>query len=374
MAVSRRRLLQIALAMPGGAMLARRLALAEPVPKTSRGPVVISSSNGLRAVEKAYQLLAGGPVDPLDAAIAGVNILELDPEEQGVGLGGLPNEDGVVQLDASCMHGPSRRAGAVAAIEGIATPSLVAKAVLEHTNHVMLAGDGAKRFALALGFPETNLLTEKSRQEWLRWKASLEPASNWLEPDPIGPVRHKQGTVTVCALDAKGDLASVTSTSGLSWKIPGRVGDSPIVGAGQYCDNRIGAAGSTDRGESNMKVCGTFFVVEQMRAGASPTEACLRGLRRAVEMTEDRLLDEKGRPLFDLCYYALSRSGAHGAAVLYAADEAEAATGIGTYTVADTAGARREQATPLFAVGERPAALRRRTPPVATTGGRPAQP
>ena len=143
-------------------------------------PAVVASANGLRGVKVAYDRIVAGS-DPLDAAIAGVNIQELDPEDQSVGLGGLPNADGVVQLDASCMHGPTKRAGSVAALEDIATPSLVAKAVMDYTDHIMLVGAGARRFAIEMGFTPQNLLTEKSRQYYLRWKANLNPDDNWLD-------------------------------------------------------------------------------------------------------------------------------------------------------------------------------------------------
>jgi N4-(beta-N-acetylglucosaminyl)-L-asparaginase len=362
---SRRDLLKAGALLAGNAAVSSRAAAAPASPPPA-GALVVSSGNGLRAVARAHELLVAG-TDPIDAAVAGVNILELDPEEQGVGLGGLPNAEGVVQLDASCMHGPTRRAGAVAAIEGISTPSLVAKAVLEHTDHILLAGAGATRFARELGgFTEQDLLTPRSRQQWLRWRARLSPNDNWLEPAPAGALAHETGTVTVLARTAGGDLASVTSTSGLSWKIPGRVGDSPILGAGQYCDNEVGAAGSTDRGEANMKVCGAFLVVEAMRQGATPAEACLAALRRAVAMTEKRLLDAGGRPRFDLVYYAVSKRGAHGAAVLYGPTREEAAAGVGAYAVADSTGARLLPATPLYAAGERPASLLPRVQPGST--------
>src|SRR3954470_18015273 len=287
-------------------------------------PVVIASANGIRGVARAYDMITRENADTLDAIIAGVNIEELDPEDQFVGLGGLPNEEGVVQLDASCMHGPTKRAGAVAALEGIATPSLVAKAVMDRTDHIMLVGEGAKKFALEMGFKEQNLLTEKSRQDWLRWKACLSPADAWLDARsdslraPLSAsipfdhplhVKFTTGTINMNAVNAAGDLSSVTTTSGMSWKIPGRIGDSPIVGAGQYCDNTVGAAGSTGRGESNIKVCGAFLIVEFMRQGLSPAQACMKAIERVIAMTESRLLDPQRRPLFDLSFYALAKDG-----------------------------------------------------------------
>jgi N4-(beta-N-acetylglucosaminyl)-L-asparaginase len=307
-------------------------------------PAVISSANGLRGVAKAYDLMLRG-TDPLDAAIAGVNIQELDPNDHSVGLGGLPNADGVVQLDASCMHGPTKRAGAVGALEDIATPSLVAKAIMDYTDHIMLVGAGAKQFALEMGFKAQNLLTEESRQMWLRWKANLNPNDNWLDHDDDVKIAFTTGTINMNAVNGAGDLGSVTTTSGLSWKIPGRVGDSPIVGAGQYCDNAVGAAGSTGRGEANIKVCGAFLVVEFMRRGAAPEEACLEVLKRAIAMSEPRLLDEQGRPRFDLTYYALAKDGRYAAANIYEG---------GRFAVADVKGARLEPCAYLFTEKERP--------------------
>jgi N4-(beta-N-acetylglucosaminyl)-L-asparaginase len=287
-------------------------------------------------------------VDPLDAAIEAAKIQELDPADSSVGLGGLPNEDGVVQLDASCMHGPTRRAGAVAALEGIATPSLVARAVMEYTDHVLLVGEGAKRFALEMGFEEQDLLTAESRQRWLRWKANRNPDDNWLDHEGDVSLDGTHGTINVCALDSREDLGSVTTTSGLSWKIPGRAGDSPIVGAGQYCDNRVGAAGSTGRGEANIKVCGAFLVVEWMRRGATPTEACLAALERVVEMTEDRLLDGNGRPRFGLSFYAVSKAGQYGSATMFEPSAKQKRRHGGHFAVADMGGARLEPMSNLY--------------------------
>ena len=315
-----------------------------PSPPRLARPAVVSSANGIRGVARAYEMLTRG-TDPLDAAIAGVNIQELDPEDQTVGLGGLPNADGVVQLDASCMHGPTRRAGAVASLEGIATPSLVAKAVMDYTDHILLVGEGAKRFALAMGFKEQNLLTEKSRQDWLRWKANVHPNDNWLDHDDDVSIKFSTGTINMCAVSANGDIGSVTTTSGLSWKIPGRVGDSPIVGAGQYCDNAVGAAGSTGRGEANIKVCGAFLTVEFMRSGMSPEQACLKTLERVVAMTERRLLDARGRPRFNINFYAIAKDGTFGGASLYAGSR---------FAAADASGARHLDSAYLFKREEMP--------------------
>ena len=282
--------------------------------------VVVASSNGLRAGERAGQLLAQG-VDTLDAGIEGVKIQELDPEDSSVGYGGLPNEDGVVQLDASCMHGPTRRAGAVAALEGIKTPSEVAKCVLLYTNHILLVGEGAKRFALSYGFKDENLLTDKSREAWLRWRANRGAADDWLDvPADANLVARPTGTVNCNVVNAKGEISSVTTTSGLAWKIPGRVGDSPLIGAGQYTDNDVGAAGSTGRGESNIKVCGAFLTVEFMRRGMKPTDACLETLKRVITMTEPRLLDEQGQPRFGLTFYAVNKNGEFGSASFFSGD------------------------------------------------------
>jgi N4-(beta-N-acetylglucosaminyl)-L-asparaginase len=281
----------------------------------------VSSSNGLRAVNRAMELVLGG-TDTLDAAIEGVKIQELDPKDNSVGYGGLPNEDGIVQLDASCMHGPTRRAGAVAALEGIKTPSEVARLVLKYTDHIMLVGEGAKRFALSYGFKEEDLLTPESRQLWLTWRANRGPDDDWLNvPDSEPMVARPTGTINLDVVNANGDISSVTTTSGLSWKIPGRAGDSPIIGAGQYTDNDVGAAGSTGRGEANIMVCGGFLTVEGMRRGLKPTDACLETLKRVVRQTPPRLLKE-GRPTFNLSFYAVNKQGDFGSASIYPASYA----------------------------------------------------
>ncbi len=319
--LTRRDFLGAASGLAAGAMLGPGI-IGKDAPAVHVRPAArtaaVASANGLRAVEKAGALLQQG-VDTLDAAIEGVKIQELDPEDTSVGYGGLPNEHGVVQLDASCMHGPSRRAGAVGALEGIKTPSVVAKYVLLYTDHIMLVGEGAKQFALSYGFKEEDLLTDRARERWLHWRANRGPDDDWIDvprdEQMVVPERH--GTINCNTVNANGDVSSVTTTSGLAWKIPGRVGDSPMIGAGQYTDNDVGAAGSTGRGEANIKVCGAFLTVEFMRRGMSPTDAALETLRRVVATTEPRLLDEQGRPRFGLNFYAVNKQGEFGGASIW---------------------------------------------------------
>ena len=221
-------------------------------------PVVISSANGFEAVKKAFDIIQSGK-DALDGVIAGVNLLEDDPNDHSVGLGGLPNEDGIVELDACCMHGPTHNAGGVAALRNIRNPSKVARLVMERTDHVLLVGKGALSFARRHGFKEENLLTDEAREQWLHWQENLSEEDDWFPPiekensQSTLEWERDTGTINCNALDLNGDLSGVTTTSGLSYKIPGRVGDSPIIGAGLYVDNEVGACGSTGRGEENLK-------------------------------------------------------------------------------------------------------------------------
>ncbi len=308
-----------------GSKLTPSMAMAAESPGPTK-PVVIASANGLQATAKAMAMMQNG-ADALDAVIAGVNLVEDDPNDQSVGLGGLPNEDGVVELDASVMHGPTGRGGAVAALRNIKNPSKVAQLVMERTDHVLIVGEGALRFAKAHGFPEENLLTEASRKLWLEWKERLSNADDWLPPHDLETkdiglnlksVLRSHGTINCNALDLRGGVSGCTTTSGMAFKIPGRVGDSPILGAGLYVDNDVGAAGSTGRGEANLLACSSALIVESMRQGKSPEQACLMACQRIATQTKmKRLLDDRGRPRFDVSFYALNKRGEFGSAAIW---------------------------------------------------------
>ena len=322
-ALNRRDFLASSAGVPAAVALPKGLPLAFPAPavhlRPPAKPVAISSANSLAPVTKAVEMAAQG-ADTLDAAVEGVKIQELDPTDHSVGYGGLPNEEGVVQLDASCVHGPSKRAGAVACLEGIKTPSEVAKLILKYTTHVMLVGQDAKRFALSYGFKEEELLTEEARGMWLEWRANRGHEDDWVDV-PAGSgklmVHRITGTINLNVVAPSGDISSVTTTSGLAFKIPGRVGDSPIIGAGQYTDNDIGAAGSTGLGELNIMVCGAYTTVENMRRGMSPTDAALATCRKAVQMSPQRFLKPDGTPNFQLNFYAVNKKGEFGSAAIY---------------------------------------------------------
>ncbi|HET7585222.1 MAG TPA: N(4)-(beta-N-acetylglucosaminyl)-L-asparaginase [Gemmatimonadaceae bacterium] len=293
-----------------------------PLPPRSRWasrPVIVSSANGIRGVAKAFDLIMAG-ADPLDAIIEGVKIQELDSDDTSVGYGGLPNALGVVQLDASCTHGPTKRAGAVGALEGIKTASEVAKCVMRYTPHVLLVGADAQRFAVEYGFKVEEMLTDKARDIWLHWRANLSDRDDYLNMPDAMPMTHRPtGTINMNAVTPAGEIASVTTTAGLAFKVPGRVGDSAIVGAGQYADNDVGAAGSTGLGELNIMACGGFTTVDNMRRGMKPTDACLATLRHVLRLTEPRLLTPDGKPRFQLNYYALNKQGEFGCASYYPA-------------------------------------------------------
>src|SRR5882672_11388961 len=330
-------------------------------------PLIISSANGVNALGRGMDILKKGG-DTLDAVVAAVTVVEDDPNDDSVGYGGLPNEQGEVELDASCMHGPTHRAGSVASVRRIKNVARLAKTVMERTNHVMIVGDGARRFAVDEGFEEMNLLTERSRKVWLAWKASS--SFNW-RPGIDSPewkqhisaifdgdekqiayaervIAHPPtGTIPCMAVDSNGDISATTTTSGLSWKIPGRVGDSPIIGAGCCVDNEVGAAGSTGKGEENIKVSGGHTIIEMMRQGKSPTDACLEAMGRVARNYKN---DKKKLGTFHLYFYAINKDGAHGAASLWR--NGYEANKQASYAVHDGSEPRLVACTPFFdAVG-----------------------
>jgi N4-(beta-N-acetylglucosaminyl)-L-asparaginase len=345
----------------------RTSAQAPAVVTTRSKPVVISSANGHEyknggtktGVEIAFGMIVDGK-DVLDSLIAGVNLCELDPEDTSVGYGGLPNAEGVVQLDASCMHGPRKRAGAVAGIEGVRTPSLVAQKVMNETDHHLIVGKDAQQFARTMGFKiEDDLNTEQSRKAWLEWKRRTDPLhyldpvkresalrrverdmmdEGWVDPN------HFYGTINCNGVNAKGEVCGVTTTSGLAWKIPGRVGDSPILGAGLYVDGEVGAAGSTGRGEANLFNLCSFLIVEEMRRGKHPKDAGMEALKRIKANTiEKRLLNARGEPNFNVNFYVLNKQGEYAGLTMYAPPPRGQ-----RFAVCDEKGPRLEASEPLL--------------------------
>jgi N4-(beta-N-acetylglucosaminyl)-L-asparaginase len=355
-----------------GAILPVAAAGAPAIHKQGIKPLVIASDNGNRyknggditCVQKAFEMIVKGD-DVLDALIAGVNIVELDPEDASVGYGGIPNADGIVQLDASCMHGPKKRAGAVASLEGVRTPSLVAKAVMDTTDHHLLVGSGAQLFARNMGFNiESDLNTPRSRRIWLEWKRRIDP-TRYLDPAKRAELWHRErirlasegyidpdhvwGTINCNGINAKGDICGVTTTSGLSFKIPGRVGDSPILGAGLYVDNAVGAAGSTGRGEANLYNLCSFLIVEEMRRGAHPKDAGMTALKRIVDNTvEKRLLTEAGKPNFGIDFYILDAKGRYAGVTMYSGFVQGRENSVRRFAVCDEKGPRSEPFEGLF--------------------------
>ncbi|HEY1434841.1 MAG TPA: N(4)-(beta-N-acetylglucosaminyl)-L-asparaginase [Thermoanaerobaculia bacterium] len=340
-------------------------------------PVVISSANGnffknggsVTCVEKAFTLMTQGS-DVLDALIEGVNIVELDPEDYSVGFGGVPNAEGVVQLDSSCMHGPLKRAGGVAALEGVRTPSKVAREVMNKTDHHLIVGKGAQTFARNLGFKiEDDLNTPLSLKLWLEWKQRTDP-SHYLTPREREIAHHDArrgmandgwfsgsqmyGTINCDGINRKGEICGVTTTSGLFFKIPGRVGDSPILGAGLYVDGAVGAAGSTGRGEANLYNLSSFYIVDCLRRGMHPKDAGLEALKRIRANTvEKRLRKKNGEPNFNINFYVLNAKGEFAGVAMYAEDPDDRGWAGGTtnavrYAVCDENGPRSLQVEGLL--------------------------
>jgi len=346
-------------------------------------PVIICATNGYAYVEAAYAFLKGGG-DTLDAGVRVVKGPEDDPNDDSVGLGGLPNEEGVVELDSCCMHGPTRRAGSVGGVRNIKNVSMVGKAVMEHTGHVMLVGEGAERFAVAMGFPRENLLTERSRKIWLLWRQYHSDRDwwgpgiadpHWQPPAPdakpqselwqerLQQLRRRAGdlgiepefqtaairrvlfpptgTIHCSVLNEKGEMSGITTTSGLAYKLPGRCGDSPIIGAGCYTDQDVGSAGATGSGEENIKVAGAHTIVENMRHGMSPQEAGMDALQRIVRNYNG---DMTKLHYMDMTYYILRKDGAYAGVCLW---EGSSAANPHKFAVHDGT-LRLEVATPLL--------------------------
>ena len=344
--ISRRDFIQTGTVVAGLTAAASRSAFGSAPAIQSSGvrPVVIASGNGHRirnggsetCVETAFRMMTEGE-DVLESLIAGVNLNELDPEDGGVGFGGSPNADGIVQLDSCCMHGPKRRAGGVAGIEGVKTPSLVAHAVMQHTDHHLLVGQDAQDFARNMGFTiHDDLNTDRSRERWLEWKRRIDPG-HYLNPGERARAGYEAGlgmmadgrsdehdffgTINCDGINSRGEICGVTTTSGLAWKIPGRVGDSPILGAGLYVDGTYGAAGSTGRGEANLYNLTSYLIVENLRNGLSPKDAGMAGLKRIQENTvEPRLLNSRGEPAFGISFYVLNAKGEYAGVSMYATE------------------------------------------------------
>jgi N4-(beta-N-acetylglucosaminyl)-L-asparaginase len=299
-----------------------------PRRRAGRRPAAVSSANGLVSVEIAVRKMLEG-IPPVDAAVLGVEPVENDPDDTTVGYGGLPNAEGVVELDSCVMDGRSGLAGAVACLRNIKNPAQVALQVMRRTDHVLMVGEGALRFARMHGFTEENLLTEKARKAWVAWRERLSDRDDWVDPEENGEFGkdfvRTTGTIHVGCVDANGDIGGCTTTSGLAFKIPGRVGDSPLIGCGNYVDNEVGVAGSTGRGEAVIVTNGGHRVVGYMADGMSPTDACLAALRDVVRYTKvPRLLREDGKPDFQVKFYAISKAGEIGAAGMYPTQYARA--------------------------------------------------
>jgi N4-(beta-N-acetylglucosaminyl)-L-asparaginase len=349
---------------------------------TPKAPVMVSAANGYNYLDRGYAVLTGGG-DTLDAVMQVITGPEDDPNDDSVGLGGLPNEDCVVELDSCCMHGPTRMAGSVAGVHDIKNVSLLAKTVMEHTGHVMLVGEGAGHFGLLMGFPKENLLTERSRKTWQLWRETMSnddwwgpglASPNFKFPDAAGNLseldnpliekmyqlatrigiepsfrmaaiervlRPPTGTIHCSSVNTKGEMSGATTTSGLAWKIPGRAGDSPIIGAGSYTDQDVGSAGATGNGEENIKVCGAHTIVENMRHGMSPKDAGLDALKRIVRNYNGNM---KKLQYLDMSYYILRRDGAYAGVSLWSGS----ADHPRRFAVIDDKGKRYENASALI--------------------------
>ena len=313
---------------------------------------VIASHNALGAVSVAWNQMAQGE-SPLDAVVAALTFVEDDPADLTVGFGGLPNADGVVELDAAVMDGRTHRGAGVAGLRDIRHAAQVARTVLQRTRRVLLVGQGARQFAIDHGFAVEDLLTERARQMWLYWRSRRLQHDDWVAPAPDDELElerwfarhfyrrrdHPTGTVHCSVQDARGDLACGASTSGHAFKIPGRVGDSPILGAGLYVDNELGACGGIGHGESNLQNLCSYACVESLRHGMAPVDAAMEAMRRVAQRTPAPWRDEQGRPDFELQLFVLSRQGEHAGAAMWSGKQ---------MAVADERGARLEDCRCLY--------------------------
>ena len=354
---TRRDLIRSAALLPAAAQLKSTT----PRPAPSR-PIVIAAKSYVKTAARAFEIISGGG-DPMDAVIAGINIVEDDPEDVTVGYGGIPNEEGVVQLDAAVMDGRTMKSGAVGALEGIKNPSKVARLVMDRTNRAFLVGEGAGKFAKAHGFATENLLTPRAHKIWLYWKEKLSGHDDWIEsgseeekdPDIRWYIEkygvsdfRPQGTINCNAVTAKGEIVGATSTSGLFFKLPGRLGDTPVIGAGLYVDGEVGACGSTGWGEGNIRGAGSHTVVELLRQGKSPEESALTALKRIVAFAKDNR-EKSGRPAFQTVFYVVNKRGEYAGASVY--DGVYGSTGKfsrASYAVADASGARLRETAYLY--------------------------
>lgn len=294
-----------------------------PKPVGKKRPLVVSTPNGLSTVKKIMVKLRAG-ADPLDAAIDGIAEIEADPKDPSIGYGGLPNALGIVEMDSVVMHGPTHGVGGVAALSDFMHPASVARAVMQKTPYCLLVDNGARLFAKRQGFPTVDLLSPEARKLWEIWKKAVKfdkdsPAATPEELKTLDEGMSKlswQGAMNCLVLDTHADIAGVSTNPGRAFKIPGRVGDTPIAGAGLYLDNEVGACGSTGTGELNLMNCSCFFVIENLRRGMHPKDACLAACRRVVQTSRrnPRFRDKNGQLTASVTFHCLTKSGKFGGA------------------------------------------------------------
>lgn len=294
-------------------------------PPGKKRPLVVATENGLTTVKNVMERIKAG-ADPLDAIIAGVDEVQADPNDPSIGYGGFPNIEGVVELDALVMHGPTQGVGAVAALRNIKNPADVARAVMLRSGNCLLVGDGALKFAKSLGFPETDLMTPEMRKYWEIAKRAYGFDKNAPKPTEQEMAALREaiatrswlGAMNCLSLDTHADIAGLSMNPGGLFKLPGRVGDTPIPGAGLYLDNEVGACGSTGYGEFNLMNCSCYLIIESLRKGMHPKDACLTACRRVAQVTKrnPRFRDRDGKLNGSLTFHCLTRAGRFGGASL----------------------------------------------------------